>query len=862
MRICYLGGSSSCMPFHIQPIREFLVRPALPASLSRLAELAYNLLWGWEPIVRALFRRLDPALWRECGYNPVLMLGRVPQATLAKVGADARYLALYRTACETYDARVRKSPPPADGKLIAYFSAEYGLTECLPVYSGGLGILSGDHLKSASDQDYPLIALGLLYQQGYFRQFLNPDGWQQERYPMNDFYTLPLATVKKADGQDLKVTVKLPTGDVYIQVWTLDVGRITVYLLNTNIPDNVLPQDRDITDSLYGGDTDTRIRQEIVLGIGGMRALEAMGLKPTVYHMNEGHSAFLALEQVRVLMRDQKLTFEEALEAARASNVFTTHTPVPAGMDLFDTGLMHHYFSGYCAEVGIDFQQLMALGRRDSCNREERFSMAVLALNTSAYRNAVSRLHRQVSQEMFHDLWPQLPLWEVPITSITNGVHLPSWLNGDLASLYDQYLQPDWRERFNDATIWEQVKDIPDEELLDAHRRRKRRLVNFVRVRQSASAVRRQASAAEVRRAAEVLDPNALTIGFARRFATYKRATLLFHDVERLKRILLDRDKPVQIVIAGKAHPKDQPGKTYIREVVQLSRDPDLWKHVVFVEDYDMKVGREMVQGVDLWLNNPRRGEEACGTSGMKAAINGVLNLSILDGWFDEAYESSGGWAIGEREPYSEDQDALHASAIYYLLESEIAPMFYERREQTPREWMRRMKQSLAYISPHFDCRRMVREYMTELYEPAHSSHLRIFQADYSLVRERARWNARIREVWDRVKFLEAGPGPAGSVTSGKPVPVRAAIDLAGLKPGDVRVEAVIGRVDSDGYLEETEVLVLPVVEQQGSVAVFARDIVPERTGRLGYALRVSPNHFDDPVTRPCTSLLKWSSVG
>ena len=825
-------------------------------------ELAYNILWSWEPMVRALFRRLDPAIWRECGYNPVLMLGRVPQATLQKAGSDPRYLALYRMACETYDARTRKSGTPGDGKLIAYFSAEYGLTEALPVYSGGLGILSGDHLKSSSDQDYPLIGLGLLYQQGYFRQFLNPDGWQQERYPLNDFYTLPVTPVKDAAGNDLKVTVRLPTGDVFIQVWKLDVGRITLYLLDTNIPDNVLPQDRDITDSLYGGDIDTRIRQEIVLGIGGMRALRAMGLTPSVYHMNEGHSAFLALEQIRLFMRDDRLAFDEALEAARTSNVFTTHTPVPAGIDLFDPGLMYHYFSGYCSEIGIDFQQLMALGRRNVYDRDERFSMAVLALNTASYRNGVSRLHQQISQEMFHDLWPQLPLWEVPITSITNGVHLPSWLNGDLASLYDQYLQPDWRERFNDPGIWEQVNEIPDEELVEAHRRRKRRLVNFVRVRQHLSAVRRQASASEVRRSSEVLDPNAFTIGFARRFATYKRATLLFRDVERLKRILSNKEMPVQVVIAGKAHPKDQPGKSYIREVVQLSRDPELWKHVVFVEDYDMKVAREMVQGVDLWLNNPRRGEEACGTSGMKAAINGVLNLSILDGWFDEAYENSGGWAIGDREPYSEDQDALHASAICYLLENEIVPMFYERRDQTPREWVRRVKQSLAYISPHFDCRRMVREYMTELYDPAHQQHLRMAEGGCALAKEKARWNLRIREVWERVRFVETGPGPAGSVISGKPVPVRAAIDLAGLKPEDVRVEVVMGSVDNNGHLEETEVVVLPVLEQRDAVGVFGKDIIPERTGRLGYALRVSPNHFDDPLTRPCTSLLKWSSVG
>ncbi len=827
-----------------------------------MTELAYNILWSWEPLIRSVFRRLDPALWRDCGYNPVLMLGRVSQATLERASTDPRYLALYRSACAAYDTRVRKGPAPADGKLIAYFSAEYGLTECLPVYSGGLGILSGDHLKSSSDQDYPLIGLGLLYQQGYFRQLLNPDGWQQERYPINDFYTLPLQTVKDADGRDLRVSVKLPTGNVFIQIWKLGVGRITLYLLDTNIPDNILPQDRDITDSLYGGDIDTRIRQEIVLGVGGMRALQAMGLKPTVFHMNEGHSAFLALEQVRLYMRDEKLNFEEALETARASNVFTTHTPVPAGIDLFDPGMMYHYFSEYCAEVGVDFQQLMALGRRNCFNRDERFSMAVLALNTSSYRNAVSRLHREVSQEMFHDLWPELPLWEVPITSITNGVHLPSWLNGNLALLYDQYLDPDWRERFNDAAIWNQIEEIPDEELLEVHRRRKRRLVSFVRSRQHSSAVRRQASSLEIRRSAEVLDPNAFTIGFARRFATYKRATLLFRDVERLKRILLNKDMPVQIVIAGKAHPKDQPGKTYIREVVLLSRDPELWKHVVFVEDYDMKVGRELVQGVDVWLNNPRRGEEACGTSGMKAAINGVLNLSILDGWFDEAYETSGGWAIGERETYSDDQDALHASAIYSLLENEIVPMFYERREETPREWMRRVKQSLTHISPAFDCRRMVHEYMTELYEPAHSGNLRMRQAGYALSRDRAGWNARVRQVWDRVRFVDAGPTPTGSLVSGRAVTVRAAIDLAGLAPGDVRAEVVIGRVDSNGHLEETEVMVLPFVEQRGTTSIFAQEIVPERTGRLGYALRVSPDHYDDPLTRPCASLLKWSSVG
>ena len=849
------------MPFNIQPIREFLVRPAVPVNLSRMPELAHNIVWSWEPVIRALFRRLDPAMWKECGYNPVGILGRVSQATLERAAADPRYLAQYTLACQRFDAHMKRVTERPDGKLIAYFSAEYGLTECLPIYSGGLGILSGDHLKSASDCDMPLIGVGLLYQHGYFRQFLNADGWQQERSLENDFYTLPSTPVLNDSGGEVKVQVQLPSGPLAIQVWCIEVGRVKLYLLDTNLPENTVP-DRAISDQLYGGDTDMRIRQEIVLGIGGMRALRALGLEPTVCHMNEGHSAFLGLERIREFIGEHKLTFDEALETVRANNVFTTHTPVPAGIDLFDAGMMYHYFNEYCRDSQIDFDRLMALGRSNPNDRGEMFSMAILALNTSSYRNAVSRLHGRISQEMWHGLWPDLPVWETPITFVTNGVHLPSWLNGDLADLYDQYLEPDWRERFDDAKTYALIQEIPEEELIEAHRRRKRRLITFIREHQTASAYRRKAAAAELRYSSEVLDPNAFTIGFARRFATYKRATLLFKDVERLKRILLNKERPVQIVIAGKAHPKDAPGKTYIREIVALSRDAELWKHVVFVEDYDMKVARELVQGVDLWVNNPRRGEEACGTSGMKAAMNGVLNLSVLDGWFDEAYEVSGGWAIGDREPYTEDQDALHASAIYYLLENEIVPMFYDRREQgRPGEWIFRMKQSMMNLTPQFDCRRMVRQYEKELYNPAHEAFVAVRQDNFESARERARWNARIREVWAGVKFIETGPGPAGAVTSGRTVPVRATVEMAGLAPGDVRVEVVMGRVGSAGSLEDTEVMVLPPVEQNGSVAVFAKDVTPLHTGRLGYALRISPNHHDDPLTRPCNSLLKWGNV-
>jgi starch phosphorylase len=848
------------MSFEIQPVREFLVRPALPPQLSRLQELAYNIVWSWEPAIRTAFRRLDSALWKECGYNPILLLGRVSQSTLDRAAADPRYLTHYQIACQRYDAHLQRPRPAHGSKLIAYFSAEYGLTECMPVYSGGLGVLSGDHMKASSDLDLPLVGVALLYQLGYFRQYLNADGWQQERYLENDFHSLPIQPAPGPGGDQLTITVQFPAGPVAIRVWTMEVGRIRMLFLDTNTPLNTRAEDRDITSQLYGGDNDTRIRQEIVLGIGGMRALEALRYEPTVFHMNEGHSAFLALERIRLFIERQQLTFEEALEATRVNNVFTTHTPVPAGIDLFEPGLVYHYFSEFCLDARIDFDRFMALGRRNPQDRGESFSMAILAINTSAWRNAVSKLHGEVSKEMWNNLWPSLPAQETPIASVTNGVHVPSWINGDLSNLYDQNLEPDWRSRWNDPAVWAQIREIPDEELLEMHRRRKRRLLTFVRDRQTASAYRRKAAASEVRHAAEVLDPHALTIGFARRFATYKRATLLFRDVERLKKILCDRERPVQIIIAGKAHPKDQPGKSFIREIVQLSRDPDLWKRIVFLEDYDLKVARELVQGVDLWLNNPRRGEEACGTSGMKAAMNGVLNLSVLDGWFDEAYEISGGWAIGDREPYSDDQDVIHASSIYYLLEREIVPLFYAQTESgSASEWVRRMKESMVNLTPAFDARRMVHDYTTRLYDPAHASWERLRASGFENARERAAWNARVKDLWPLVNFVDVGPAPALPVTSGEKVTVRASLRLAGLTPQDVRVECVVGRVGSGGILEETRVVLLPVREVNGDIATFETEIIPAQTGRLGYAIRVSPNHYDNPLTRPVSSLLKWS---
>jgi starch phosphorylase len=829
--------------------------------MPRLAELAYNVLWSWDHTIRAVFRRLDPHLWVASGHNPILLLSQAPQSTLERAAADPRYIAQYRRACESLDAYLdRYHAVPKQG-LIAYFCMEFGIVQCLPIYSGGLGILAGDHLKAASDTGLPLVGVGLLYQEGYFRQALNPDGWQQERYPINDFYTLPVTPARTAEGGDVKVTVDLPNGQVVIKVWEMKVGGVRLVLLDTNIPENSHTSYRNITDQLYGGDLHLRMCQEIVLGIGGLRALAALGLEPTTYHMNEGHSAFLAIERIRLLMRNNGLTFPEALEASRRNNVFTTHTSVPAGFDLFDPSLIYEYFNRYCDESNIPFDTLMSLGRRRQYDSAERFSMAVCALNTSCYRNAVSRLHGDVSREMFQDMWDKLPIDEVPITSVTNGVHLGSWVSGELAALYDQYLQPDWLETITDPKTWESIREIPDSELWEAHRRRKRRLVQFVRERVQAAAVTRQAPPNEVRRLGEVLEPDILTIGFARRFATYKRATLIFRDMNRLKKILTNPEMPVQIVIAGKAHPKDHPGKSLIREIWNHSRDPEISRRLVFVEDYSIQVGRELVQGVDVWLNTPKRPEEACGTSGMKAGINGVLNLSILDGWYDEGYEDSGGWAIGERANYTDDQDEMHATALYSLIEQQVAPLFYKDRDRgIPEEWVKRMKRSLMGVGPQFNCSRMVTEYNRRLYSPAHRAWTHVVEDNFQAAREKSLWLTKLADAWHRVHFVGIDPIPAAPLLAGKPISLRAKVDLAGLSPSDVLLEAVIGRINPQGFLESTESVVMRASDAVDGVHAFTAEFVPRQTGRLGYALRISARHYDDPLTRPCHPLIMWSS--
>ncbi|MBX9690800.1 MAG: alpha-glucan family phosphorylase, partial [Cyanobacteria bacterium] len=604
---------------------------------------------------------------------------------------------------------------------IAYFSAEFGLTESMPIYSGGLGILAGDHVKAASEQGLPFVGMGIVYQQGYFRQYLNRDGWQQERYPINDFYNMPIVPAKDANGEPIVVTVNFPGRPLYVKVWQAQVGRVPLYLLDTNIPENA-PPDEDITDALYHGDKETRIQQEIVLGIGGVKALKALNIMPTVFHMNEGHSAFLALERVRMLMQEHNLSFWQAREVAAAGNIFTTHTAVPAGIDKFPPELIDKYLSDYYHAFGITRDEFLGLGRANVNDHYEPFSMANLAIKLSSRTNAVSKLHGDVSRKLFQDVWRDVPEKEVPITHVTNGIHAKSWISEEMADLFDRYLGPKWSEDVEGQNIWKRVAEIPDEELWRIQDRRRQRLVTFSRGRLRKQLEAKGALSNELKEASEILDPEALTIGFARRFATYKRATLLIRDIERLASILTNKDRPVQIILAGKAHPDDVPAKELIRQLVHFSRDEDVRRRFVFIEDYDMNVARWLLQGVDVWLNTPRRFLEACGTSGMKAAFNGAINFSILDGWWDEAYQPNVGWTLGRGEVYTDMdyQDDVESGALYDILEKEIVPMFYERdMDGLPRQWLSRMKSSMLHVCPLFNINRMLREYAMRAYFPA-----------------------------------------------------------------------------------------------------------------------------------------------
>src|SRR6516162_3626020 len=856
----------------MRPNRTFSVIPSLPPALEGLRSIAYNLHWAWSHESIELFRRLDTNLWETTGHNPVLMLGAIEQEKLERAARDDAFLAHLDRVSANLESYLqgeiswfqKQSRTMTEKPLIAYFSAEFGLTECLSIFAGGLGMLAGDHLKSCSDLGVPLIGVGLLYQQGYFRQYLNQSGWQQEASASNDFNNLPVEMVRASDGLPQTIAVDLAGHAVHAQVWRVQVGRVSLYLLDTNIAVNTRPEDRDLTDQLYGGDRETRMRQEILLGTGGYRMLQKLGFQPTVLHMNEGHAAFAALEHIRHLMVTRGMSFNDARALASASLVFTTHTPVEAGHDYFPADLVNRYFGEMARDLGLSQWDFMELGR---VAKTGEFCMTVLALRLASRANGVSKLHGEVSRKMWQSLWPGLPVDEVPIGHVTNGVHFRSWVSSEFNQLYDRYLGPQWREEPANNEVWNRVHSVPAEELWRTHERRRERLVAWARNRVREQRIRRGAPQSEIEAAEEVLDPDALTLGFARRFATYKRATLILRDLPRLQRMLADSSRPVQVIFAGKAHPRDDAGKELIRQITGLTRQAELGRRLVFLEDYDMAVARKLVQGVDVWLNTPLRPKEASGTSGMKAAANGALNLSILDGWWDEVWHASDrsagiGWTIGKGETYDDPnyQDQVEAEALYDLLERDVVPTFYDRGpDRIPRKWIEHMKASISGICPFANTHRMVKDYTCQFYLKAHEQFRLLERDEAARARSLAAWIAHVREQWPQVRVREVSQGSDATLRVGATLLVQARIQLAALSPEDLAVELYVGHLNPAGDIVNAVSVPMKARERDRQDMFLFEAVTPcTRSGRHGFTVRVRPYHLD-LVAPFLPDLLRWA---
>ncbi|MBA2365183.1 MAG: alpha-glucan family phosphorylase [Actinobacteria bacterium] len=834
----------------MKAIRSFAVRASLPEPLRALQSIATNLRWSWNDRGVDLFRWVDEATWERSGHDPVRMLGLVPRERFDQLIDDEPFMAFLAAVAADLERYLREprwyqahtSSPPL---RVAYFSPEFAITEALPTYSGGLGVLAGDHLKAASDLGIPMVGVGLLYRQGYFRQQLSSDGWQLERYPSFDPHDMPLTLMSSPDGAPLKIEVDMAGVSCAAQIWLAKVGRVGLLLLDCDIEDNG-SFEREVTDRLYAGGSEHRLRQEIVLGIGGVKALKLAGYKADVYHSNEGHAGFMGLERIRELVWDHNLSWQEAIEAVRAGTVFTTHTPVPAGIDVYERDLMERYFSSFAKECGVSFDELNDLGSPPSAELPSGlFNMAIMGFRLAGRANAVSKLHGEVSRVMFGHLWPEVPHDEAPISSVTNGVHTSSWLGPEMAEVLGRRLPPGWAESV--GARWEKVSEIPDLELWRARERARERLVYFVRRRLRAQSGPGQASPSESAWIDEVFDPGVLTIGFARRFAQYKRATLMLSDPDRLKSLLLSSERPIQIVLAGKAHPRDDGGKELIRQLVHFSRDSEVRGRFAFIEDYDMEVGRMLTQGVDVWLNNPRRPLEACGTSGMKAALNGALNCSVLDGWWDELYDGENGWAIGSREPFDDlgHQDLVDADALFDLLESEIIPRFYDLRDgSTPRRWVQRMKRSIATLGPAVTADRMLRDYTQHLYEPAARQGETLSADGFSHARALAAWALHIAERWDDVSVLEV-EGEEAAAGVGEQRSVTAKVRMGRLQTEDLCVQLAHGRVGAAGELLSPELVNMAPEEQNDGVCLYRGVFTTEAPGLYGYAVRVLPSHQD-----------------
>lgn len=828
------------------------VFPSVPERIGRLDELAHNLYWSWTPEAQDCFKALDAELWERVYHNPVKVLCEIAQERLDAATTDKAFLQRYDEVMAAFDAYLNPDQtwfaqtfPTHSDHVIAYFSAEFGLHEALPIYSGGLGILSGDHCKSASDLGLPFVAVGMLYNQGYFRQRFSAEGRQEAIYEKLHFNELPLIPARNAEGGDVLVGVDLPGRRIYAKVWKVAIGRVTLYLLDTDIDRNA-PEDRRVSAQLYGGDYDMRIAQEMILGVGGVRALRALGISPAMWHMNEGHSAFLGLERVRELVQGAGLTFYEALEAVAANSVFTTHTPVPAGNDAFSFDMMEKYFRHFWGELRLNREEFMALARQDQMGGPPLFSMTVLALRMARRANGVSKLHGEVSRKIWRDLWPGVPSSEVPITSITNGIHTDTWLAPELAKLLDAHF-PEWRDHLQAHESWEGVDKIPDEAYWGVRRALKVKMIEEVRRRLRTMRLRHGESPGRIREVEHLLDPDALTIGFARRFATYKRATLIFRDLERIKAILHQTDRPVQFVFAGKAHPADEPGKKFIQAIYDFAEQEGLAGKIVIVEDYDINLARFLVQGVDIWLNNPRRPLEASGTSGQKAALNGVLNFSVLDGWWCEGFNGINGWSIGEERDYKshEEQDDADSLSLYHMLEDVIVPLYYDRAAGgVPHSWIKHSKEAIRTLAPAFSTRRMVQDYSQVLYVPAVEHGFKLAENAFALARHLSAWKGMVRLNWHHIHLEARGPREQ-RLTVGDELGLEARVRLGGLDPAHFVVEICQGR-EVNGELGSFEVVEMERTERIGEgIYAYSGHMQPKTGGSYSYGVRVRPAHPD-----------------
>jgi len=847
---------------------KITVNPQLPKRIEKLSEISNNLWWSWNTEFLRLFKTIDNDLWETCEKNPVKFLKQVSQERLEAVSKNVEFLKEYDKLARQFEDYMNSKNtwfannyPENKNDLIAYFSAEYGLDRTIPIYSGGLGILSGDHLKSASDLGIPLVAVGLLYKNGYFHQKINGYGDQETEYINIELSNLPINPVKDKNGEDLIIYVKFPKRRLYLKVWQINVGRIKLYLLDSDIEKNN-PEDRDVTLRLYGGDQEMRIRQEIVLGMGGTNLLtRALGLNPIIYHMNEGHSAFLILELIKNIIRDKQVSFDVARDIASSKTVFTTHTPVPAGNDIFPLDLVDKYFKDFWPRLGLDREEFLRLGMKPSQILEPGFNMGILALKVAGKKNGVSKLHGAVSRELFGDVWPDIAANESPITYVTNGIHTCSWLSPKLKELYNKYLMPYWQDNIHEDKVWEKINNIPDKTLWETHQDRKEKLLKLVKDNTTQRLRRSGYSYEEINEITSKLNPNALTIGFARRFATYKRATLIFKDLERITQILNNSEKPVQLIFAGKAHPADKEGQDLIKRIHEISMMPQFKGKIFLLENYNIAMSQYLVSGVDVWLNNPRRPMEASGTSGQKASVNGVINFSVLDGWWAEGYNQENGWTIGTNAEYNsyEEQDIADSQSMYRTLEDKIIPTYYNKNEEgiSPK-WIRIMKNSIISTGGKYSTARMLVDYTNNLYMPLCNLTKKYYQ-NVDTVAEYNLWKKNLYINWKDIKITQTNNLDNITIDAGNNIEVKCEVELPNVDLENITVECYYGKILDNGIVENVSIIPMKLTgkDEENKKYEYTTKIELKTGGNYGYTFRVMPRH-EMLLDAENLNLVKW----